>query len=393
MFKNHKMNWPLIILILAVLSAIAIYFSTRQSEKKSDKINKEGKDERDNILEGVDNVNFGVKAIQKSMEDNLDKIGIKRMDELKNKYPYGYVLFGKLDGEVINGPSVHDGSFNFSADWNKTTLEYDKQKDKYHFYLTLYNFRQGNYGNTEFDRFKGLSAPKSKVNVPMVKQMTPVDITYAKYFDEPHMYYEILKDYNGEEMVFLLGFKKDENYDDSIKKIRPQIEKGEITNEDELKKNFNSNKKKFPENYMDKQILLRKEYSINLNNILVEKGKELKKRYPEGFILFGNRDEYLHVGNVVSEEKMVFDANWKHIWLRPDPNNQNNFLLSIPDLIFREKGGGIATIGVITGSVPIKKSKTPIDLTGDIIPVEPHLYFEVVKEFDGTNMIFLIGAK
>lgn len=89
---------------------------------------------------------------------------------------------------------------------------------------------------------------------------------------------------------------------------------------------------------------------------------------------------------------MLYDANWKNIWLRPGKNG--NYILSIPELIQKgvpdPKTGKTPLIAMqlLETEVPSKKSKTPVDITQVVSLGQPHLYFEILKEYDGKNMLF-----
>ncbi len=408
MTKNKKMDWSQIkllsVIIVAIFTAIggyALYKENQKSKENDQNYKDDATKNRKEINQNFEKSKEGLTKVELALE-NLDYIGMKKVQELKERYPYGYVLFGKLDNEILtNGSSINDNSINFSSDWEKAQIVYDAKNDPYHWYLTLYNTFHSNHNNKTSPEFKGFHAPKTKVNVPLYKEQTPVDITFIKYYNEPHMYFEILENYDGKNMVFLLGFKKNEEYDKNFKKENPEIQKGEITNPEEVKMNFEWNKKKFPENYKDKELTLIKEIEIDLNEILIEEGKKLREKYPYGFILFGNiHDKYI-VGNRINDDSMLYDANWQNISLRPagELGKTNSFILNIPNLI--QKGlpdkatnnSPSICIGLLEAIVPMEKKYTPIDITLVKTIDHPNLYFEILREYDGKNIVFLIGAK
>lgn len=213
-----KLLSGIIVAIFTVLGLYATWKDSQNSKKSTKEYNISANQKREEIRGKIDASSEKMSEVEKALT-NLDYIGMTTVQDLKDRYPYGYVLFGKLENRLLlNGSSIRDNSLNFSADWERTELSYDGEKDPYHFYLTLYDVFHSNHTDKNALDYKGFNAPKSKVNVPIYKDQTPVDITFIKYYDEPHMYYEILENFDGEDMVFLLGFKKIESMMKNIKR-------------------------------------------------------------------------------------------------------------------------------------------------------------------------------
>src|SRR5680860_415195 len=121
-WSQVKLISVIVIAIFTVIGGYALYNESKDTNKKNESYKNKATTDRKKINENVEDGKKSLSKVELALE-NLDYIGMEKVQELKEKYPYGYVIFGKLEDKVLtNGSSIHDDSLSFTSNWNKAEL-------------------------------------------------------------------------------------------------------------------------------------------------------------------------------------------------------------------------------------------------------------------------------
>ena len=122
-------------------------------------------------------------------------------DQLWERYPYGYVLLGGNQGDVVSLP-VYRGDLQVSADWGKAKIEIDRERKILAFLLPQ-------------PQWKSDSGPTVRINFGQFRWTgnyvvgTPIPINLVWVGNQPNMYFEVI-DESPVSPVYVIGFKKED---------------------------------------------------------------------------------------------------------------------------------------------------------------------------------------
>jgi len=208
-----------LILFFTILCGIALFGYNYFSSKEKSIVDKEAQESRSKIDSDVEQANKGISDIQSILKGEMEKILLNKQNEWNRKFPFGWVLIGKTKHPNMSGPTkITNGSMYYFADWSKTIVEFfeeqDQGKTKEFYKITLPPYIQGTSEDFNSEDFKGFSAPSLERTIPKPKVNDPQDITIVNYYNQPHIYFEIIEERTeNSELIYLLGFRSDMVYD------------------------------------------------------------------------------------------------------------------------------------------------------------------------------------
>lgn len=141
---SHKMDWPLLVLIGAVLAATGTYFYNKQSSSNN-------KQRYENLAQGQDETKEQITAeadrVVSSIKDaiaNLDRDKPTVIISLRAKFPRGFVVLGHEDGVTTFKPyPAESDSIQVNAVWSEATMVVDKAQDMVTLMLPAITYKEG----------------------------------------------------------------------------------------------------------------------------------------------------------------------------------------------------------------------------------------------------------
>ena len=186
--KEHRRQpagWIVFLVFTVFAGGIGIYsgiFSSKDISEAKREIVAHQDNSTERILEAL-------RARDKSLKD-----------QLWERYPYGYVLLGSHEGDVVSLP-VYRGDMQVSADWGKTKIEIDRERKIVSLLLPQ-------------PQWKSDSGPTVRINVAKEASWTgryvvgtPVRVSLVYVGNQPNMYFEVI-DESLVSPVYVIGFKK-----------------------------------------------------------------------------------------------------------------------------------------------------------------------------------------
>ena len=166
------------------------------------KISRERDDKAVQERTGIKNDLAELKDLYKS---KIQTTGLQFAKELSQKYDYGFVLFGILDGEFIYPTTKYDSNIEITADWDKTVLKVNENNPGV-YDLTIINLRQsGKFGR---NNSLNISIGTYRTAIPKLIDESTVEISVVDIFGEVRLFFELIENDNQNVPVYVIGFKR-----------------------------------------------------------------------------------------------------------------------------------------------------------------------------------------
>lgn len=141
---SRKMDWPLLVLIGAVLAAVGTYLYNKQTSSNN-------KERYENLKQGQDETKETIVAeadrVVSSIKDaiaNMDREKPTVIAALRKKFPRGFVVLGQEDGVTSFKPYPADSdSIQVNAVWSEATMEVDKTHGLVTLMLPAITYKEG----------------------------------------------------------------------------------------------------------------------------------------------------------------------------------------------------------------------------------------------------------
>jgi hypothetical protein len=120
-------------------------------------------------------------------------------DTLWEKYPFGYVLFGSADGNIVSMP-FYNGDLFVEAKWEQTQIEPDYATKTVKVTIAQPQWKQENGSHIHINIGRATSIFPLQTGTPM-----PFRFVYSA--GQPQMLFEVL-DNNQRSPIYVIGFRK-----------------------------------------------------------------------------------------------------------------------------------------------------------------------------------------
>ena len=170
---------------------------------KNEKLDKSIINKKNKIIEELKNE---IEKLREEYKSNINDLESEVLRYLTNKYKYGFIVFGILDGKFIYTPSKKIMNATIEADWNETNISIDGISNSYVLNISnlkwTYSIENRSTTTTKTEKLTCLlpSFPKEKHSYNL---RAPV------MFYQPNLYFETIKNSNNEN-IYILGFKQKE---------------------------------------------------------------------------------------------------------------------------------------------------------------------------------------
>ena len=138
-------------------------------------------------------------------------------------------------------------------------------------------------------------------------------------------------------------------------------------------------------------------YKKKIQEVGLEYANNLSKKYPYGYALFGILNEEYVSGPIKFDSKLDYTADWKNTSLNVDPNNPENYILTIKNLKQGTGEIGKEFSGLFMGHyqlvVPRLLEEKAVEISFIRIENEARLFFELLDNSDPNRPVYLIGFK
>ncbi len=143
-------------------------------------------------------LNSQLDSVKSDIISRLEERNRSKQDQLRERYPYGYVLFGGEGGNMVMMP-FYDGSLFVEAKWERTNIELDRDQKIARVTIAQPTWKQD-------------SGPMIRVTAAATAQLRytvgqPSPINLVKAAGQPQMFLEVL-DENERTPICVIGFRK-----------------------------------------------------------------------------------------------------------------------------------------------------------------------------------------
>ena len=142
-----------------------------------------------------------VESLKSEITARLDQRNRSIQDQLREKYPYGYILFGGQGGDMVTMP-FYDGGLFVDAKWEQTKIELDRNQKIARVTILQPSWKQDTGATLRIN----VTQAATVVIHYDIGQPTPINL--VKSAGQPQMLFEVLDD-NQRTPTTVIGFRKE----------------------------------------------------------------------------------------------------------------------------------------------------------------------------------------
>lgn len=152
----------------------------------------------------IEKLKSEINKLREEYKSSLNHLESQTLKYLTDKYKYGFIVFGILDGKFIYTPSKKIMNSAIEADWGKTSISIDSNSNSYILNISnlkwTFSVENRSTTTTKTDNLACL-LPNSH------KERVSYNLKVPSMFFQPNLYFEMLKNSENNN-VYVLGFKQ-----------------------------------------------------------------------------------------------------------------------------------------------------------------------------------------